>query len=420
MKRKRAALSAPALEKIREVAVGASFSRGSRGACRGFVSSRDLCLIARFGDAAVRRTSLRFGLLAPLRRLAALASLICLFLPSHADAERVVVHPPHIVDGEVLLGPARLEAIHAALLRVVRDLELFPVLEELPGEGSIPVPKSLAEYHAIARFYEADYVLVAGIEPLEGGYQLHLSVYWAKGGRLERIVSDVRHSREDIRLKEILYSMIRPRGVDDSRETLEGYDSIGRTLEAVESAAARREMGIEDTLADPNEEFDEILPEELNGIPAKKASIAPRFVQSSIALRSLVLHDSKSPNSITGAVTLRIGRATRRVPRLEMSATLEVGFGSAGSVALFGGGTYYFISPPSLKVRMGASFALGLYGGTSEGISGAAFTSRASLVADIALKGPFRLQVAFPEVQYFTLSGAALNVGAYLGASTRF
>lgn len=119
MKRKRAALSAPALEKIREVAVGASFSRGSRGACRGFVSSRDLCLIARFGDAAVRRTSLRFGLLAPLRRLAALASLICLFLPSHADAERVVVHPPHIVGGEVLLGPARLEAIHAALLRVV-------------------------------------------------------------------------------------------------------------------------------------------------------------------------------------------------------------------------------------------------------------------------------------------------------------
>lgn len=331
-----------------------------------------------------------------------------------ASADHVLVHPPELIRTGVHMNEARLEAIHAALLRVVRDLEYLPIFEELPGEGAIPPPVSEEEYAAIARFYGAEYLIVPYIEPEPGGYLLHLEVYWSEGDRLERISTDVRDSREDIRLKEILYSMVRPRGIDDSRETLEGYDSVARTLEALESAEARRELSGEAS-EDEGEGGD------LSGEPAeRRVVLPPRFVQSSIGLRSLVLHDSKSPNSITGAVTLRIGRAMRRVPRLEMNAALEVGFGSAGSVALFGGGTYYFISPPAPRFRLGAGFAIGLYGGTSEGISGAAFTSRASLAADIALKGPFRLQIGLPEIQYFSLSGASLNVGAYLGASARF
>lgn len=367
---------------------------------------------------------------------AALSLLIAAaFAPSgfiaKAAAERVLVHPPHLIEGEVPMNRARLESIHAALLRVVRDLEYFAVFESLQDktedktqdiELTIPPPESDEERAAIARFYEADYLIVPGVEPLEGGYLLHLEVYWAEGQRLERIVSDVRHSREDVRLKELLYSMVRPRGVDDSRETLEGYDSVGRTLEANESAETRRELIGHDTAKDISGASEDLRDGEgaFNGEPAASPPLPPRFVQSSIALRSLVLHDSKSPNSITGAVTLRIGRAMRRVPRLEMNAALEVGFGSAGSVALFGGGTYYFISPRAQRFRLGASFAIGLYGGTSEGISGAAFTTRAALTADIALKGPFRLQVGLPEIQYFTLSGASLNLGAYLGASARF
>lgn len=372
----------------------------------------------------------RSGVLSALA-LACLLSCLAALLPAgafggqpiglkRASADHVLVHPPELIRTGAHMNEARLEAIHAALLRVVRDLEYLPIFEELPGEGAIPPPVSEEEYAAIARFYGAEYLIVPYIEPEPGGYLLHLEVYWSEGDRLERISTDVRDSREDVRLKEILYSMVRPRGIDDSRETLEGYDSVARTLEALESAEARRELSGETSEGASVDVSGDVSRDE-SGEPAeRRVVLPPRFVQSSIGLRSLVLHDSKSPNSITGAVTLRIGRAMRRVPRLEMNAALEVGFGSAGSVALFGGGTYYFISPPAQRFRLGAGFAIGLYGGTSEGISGAAFTSRASLAADIALKGPFRLQIGLPEIQYFSLSGASLNVGAYLGASARF
>src|SRR5690606_9234946 len=133
----------------------------------------------------------------------------------------------------------------------------------------------------------------------------------------------------------------------------------------------------------------------------------------------IALHDDRAAGGTIGAITLRGGRAIAAYPQLEIRGALEVGFGAAGSASVLVGAAH--LSPVGSKklFRIGAALEAGLHGATT-GDKGPAFAGRLALVADVKLKGPFRLEVGLPELQYVSTGKGALTLGGYVGATARF
>jgi hypothetical protein len=341
-------------------------------------------------------------------------------VPFSAQADRVVLHQP--VKGGSGDAPVELlERVEDEIAKALRTLGHDVLFEH--GVEDVPPPADTNEMRAIADFHGGRYLVVPHVSAIDVGYALDLEVFFAPKARLERIQVEVHREREGERLREVLFSMVNERGVDDARETLEGPDRVARAL-AAETAKKREEEAThvdEPDAPTAEEESPEQVP--VAPVSAEKppgsSPLAPNLVQAGLGVRPIALHDQRASGGVIGAITLRGGRALAAYPQLELRGALEVGFGAAGSASVFVGGAH--LTPVGSKkiFRIGGSVELGLYGATT-GDTGPAFAGRLALLADVKLKGPFRLEVGLPEIQYVSTGKGAMTLGGYVAATARF
>jgi hypothetical protein len=349
--------------------------------------------------------------------------LLLALLPLGARADRVVLHQP--VEAAGAEAPVELlDHVEDALAKALRELGHEVLFEH--GIADVPPPADTNEMRAIADFHAGRYLVVPHVRPIDVGYALDVEVFYAPKTRLERLEVEVHRERESERLREVIFSMVNERGVDDARETLEGPDRVARALAAEEAKKAEEEAThVDEPEVPPEDAVEDAAPERgpveatQAAAPPEAAPLAPTMVQAALGVRPIALHDERATGGVIGAITLRGGRAIAAYPQLEIRGALEVGFGAAGSASVLVGGAH--LTPVGSKglFRIGGSLEAGLYGATT-GDTGPAFAGRLALVADVRLKGPFRLEVGLPEVQYVSTGRGALTLGGYVGATARF
>jgi hypothetical protein len=163
-------------------------------------------------------------------------ALLVWAIPVLAQADRVVLYP---LGGDA--EQARLDAIEEQIATILRaqghTLVPPPVAE---------APESSAEMNGVAEAVNANYVVVAEVEPLRGQYRFEIHVYYRPAGRLEDLVATVLEAEENARLSDILSSMVRREGLGADALRLTGEEAPpaqGETDEARREAeeAAQRE-----------------------------------------------------------------------------------------------------------------------------------------------------------------------------------
>jgi hypothetical protein len=132
--------------------------------------------------------------------------------PGLARADRVVLYP---AAGRA--DQERLEEIEQRISRILGEQGHMVV-----GPASAERPRTAAQREAAASATNAQFVVLAEVEPLRAQYRLHIEVYYRPNGRTEELVATVLESEEDARLSDILSSMVRREGLGEDAIRLTG------------------------------------------------------------------------------------------------------------------------------------------------------------------------------------------------------
>ncbi|NOY91368.1 MAG: hypothetical protein GXP55_09165, partial [Deltaproteobacteria bacterium] len=172
--------------------------------------------------------------------IALLAAFGAVAPSSVALAERVVVLRPA---GE--LSEEGLDDLEEELANAVRaaGFEALTDASALDADQAA-LPTTANEMRAVADMQSAQYVVTARATPQPEGYHLIVRVGYAAQARVEELEAEVRSSRQQARLTEIMQAMLRPEGLGEDADRLAGDDTAARDAEAAaareaEAAAAR-------------------------------------------------------------------------------------------------------------------------------------------------------------------------------------
>ncbi|HJL46675.1 MAG TPA: hypothetical protein RMG45_12585, partial [Polyangiaceae bacterium LLY-WYZ-15_(1-7)] len=162
----------------------------------------------------------------PLLGLA--AALLVLLAAAPASADRVVLLR---VTGEGTVEQRDLieDQVAAAVRALAHDAVTEAGALQADAEE---VPETANEMRAVAELQNARWVVVPIVHDMgERGYWLRLRVGYAPETRSEELDAEVRRSREEPRLVELLQAMLRPEGLSEDGLALAGEDLEAREAE---------------------------------------------------------------------------------------------------------------------------------------------------------------------------------------------
>lgn len=326
---------------------------------------------------------------------------------SLAHADRVVVVSP---GGEA--EQELLDDVEEALGNAVRTLghEAATEAGALETAGA-PAPSTANELKAIAEMQNATYVLVPSVQAVPHGYAMHLRVGYAPTTRMEELDVEVGSADEAERLADILRAALRPEGVGEDAVRLAEYRATARAATTPSPAPAPEEQR-----APAHEERPRARAPQTERETAMSRGLW--MVGVGIDVRPVLSHHPDREGGVLYGISLRGGRAVRRVPGLEVRTTLDIVNGASGGFALSVGSTYLanlFKRP----IFVGGEANLGFYKGIT-GNHDVVFMGRLSPVIAWRPTGRLYLEAALPELMYLGEEGGALSLGMSLRAGVRF
>ena len=343
-----------------------------------------------------------------------------------AQAERALVLQPlgNLDDDE----RDRVEdAIHEAL----NTLSFTPMSEgvSLTAVEEREIPESANEFQALAEMQRCEWVIVSTIRPVdEKSYVLKLRVGSRAGTRVDELEFEVRRSREAPRLVEVLRVMLRPQGMGTDGAQFAGQDAVAREAEAAaqtqEDAAsqaarereeaearARAEAEARDRAAREAAEQAAWSGRERYGRPQRM------MVQGSLGIYGILNPPTGATGGGVADITGRFGYAV--APGLEIRAGLGAVFGAAGGVDLFAGAAYFFSPFKHLKLHIGATAELGLFGMVT-GHKGAGFLFRMAPAIAWHVTDKVWLEADIPSFAIRTAGSGVALLGGEVRVGTRF
>lgn len=373
----------------------------------------------------------------PLLGLA--TALLVLLAAAPASADRVVLLR---VTGEGTVEQRDL--IEDQVAAAVRALAHDAVTEAGALQADTEeVPETANEMRAVAELQNARWVVVPIVHDMgERGYWLRLRVGYAPETRSEELDAEVRRSREEPRLVELLQAMLRPEGLSEDGLALAGEDLEAREAERLaadedaareaEEAAERERREAEEAAERERREAEEAAERERTEAEREAAEreawesrdrygVADglSMVQVGLGVRPLAFtDDERGDGGVLGTLELRYGRGFEGVPGLELRAGVELVFGAANAVGVHVGAAY-LASPFTTPIHLGATVEVGVLGVVT-GNRSASFSARASALVAWNFAGSWYLEASLPELQYLTASGGALALGASVRLGTRF
>ncbi len=359
-----------------------------------------------------------------------------------AKADRVVVLPPTTSGGTGGASQEELDRIEERVAEAVRTLSHEAVTEAGATEVRGAPPETANEMRAVAELQNATWSIVPVVHDHHArGYYLTLRVGYAPSTRVEELDAEVRLSREDDRLVELLQAMLRPEGLSDDGVALAGEDRTARLAEGIAERDAEEQARLDEAArlereaaeeAEREREAREAREAAEREAAEREANEAHAFetrdrygvadgrmmLQVGGGVRGLVKTGAGGTGGALGSLALRVGRGFESLPGFELRAGVEYDFGSASAIALFAGGVY-LASPFTFPLHLGASIEVGFFQSVS-GNRVPNFMARVSAIAAYNVTNKFYAELSVGELQYLSANGGALALGAEIRLGTRF
>jgi hypothetical protein len=360
--------------------------------------------------------------------------------PGLAHADRVVLYA---VDGRA--DSERLEEIEQRISSVLAEQGHTVV-----APTSATRPRTSAQREAAASATNAQYVVLADIEPLRAQYRLHIEVYYRAAGRTEELVATVLEAEEQARLSDILSSMVRREGLGEDAirltggegpvtpvEPAEETDEERAAREAAEAAereaaeAARREAE-EEARREAEEQAQREAAEAASRQTAAERAWNERvryetdghwMAQVGVGGRYAgIIGTLPNPMAPTGGglfdVSIRIGRTFDGIEGFELRGGIDftagalMGFGIHVGAAWLGS---FFVEPVYIGVggEVGVLF-------TFTGSRDVGFSGRAGALFAWRPAANIVLEASVPEIGIVSPGAGAVTIGGSLRAAYRF
>lgn len=356
------------------------------------------------------------------------ALALALTVSSSAMADRVVVFTP---GGSAT--DSRRQGVEAIMLTALRDQGHEVVSGNSVQRGGVAgVPATEADMVAIGTANQAQWVVTSEVTALAGQYRWHVVAGYTVVRRVESIDVNVVIADEEVRVRDVMRSLIRRQGLGDDALRLSEDDPqtvtppANPTDEAEEAArrereeAARREQ---DAIAarerDHQAEEAAARQREFENRPRYGADPArPWIGQVGLGMISLASHDSARSGGFLWDLQLRFGHGFVSAPGLELRAGVDIVGGAASGFSLNAGAVYLgsFFSAP---VYIGAAAELGLFINTT-GARDVGFLFRASGAVSWRVSERFYLEGLLPEISYVSIASGIVGVGLSVRAGYRF
>ena len=362
-----------------------------------------------------------------------LALLFAVGFTSVAHAERVVVLRP---TGE--LSVEDLDRVEENLGNAVRAAGHQALTDANATEvDPSDLPTTANEMRAVADMQQAQYVVTARATPQPEGYHLIVRVGYAPDSRVEELEAEVRTSREQERLNEIMAAMLRPEGLGDDAGRLAGDDTAARDAEAAaqqaaaeaaaqaaaeaaarEAAAreteeqARRDLAERERQRQEEDAAHAWTNRERYGIPAST------MVHAGLGFRPLISHQANGNGGVLGSVELKVGRSFGLLPGFQLRGGLEVGFGAATGFGMNVGGVYLLSFFTDIPLHIGAGADVGFFC-TTTGSRRTSLMLRVGPVVSWHMHSDYFLE-AEPEFMFLMGKTSAATFGASVRIGRRF
>lgn len=352
---------------------------------------------------------------------------------------------PALADRAVVLRPAGelsvedLDDLQEKLVMAVHSADLEALTDTALNGDEAELPSTANEMRAVADMQSAQYVITARATPQPQGYHLIVRVGYAgeAESRVEELLAEVRSSREQQRLNEIMQAMLRPEGLGDAAGRLAGDDTSAREAEdaaareaaeaaerdAAEAAAreaaereaeeqARRDLAERERQRREEAEANAWTNRERYGVPPAT------MVLAGIAVRPLISHESRGSGGVLGAVDVNVGRSFRLLPGFQLRAGMEVGFGAASGFGMHAGAVYLLSFFTDVPIHIGAGADVGFFR-TTTGNQATSFVLRAGPVVAWHMHGAYFLE-AQPEFMFLMGEASAATFGVSARIGRRF
>jgi hypothetical protein len=384
------------------------------------------------------------------RSLLVAFTIAALAWPAAARADRVVLYP---LSGRV--DEERRGEIEDRVAGVIRALG-HEVLSPPGGVTSTDrPPETAAQMGGLATAAGATYVVVAEVEPMPAQYRLHVRVGYQPTERVEELVVHVMLAEEEARLRDVLGSMLRERGLGEdamrltgSEEDLSPEERARREEEErarLAAEEAERQRLAEEARQREEEERrrqeeearraeEERLQRErsawgsrplygsdgawmvaLGGNGGYLGSFSPRTIMVPDGMGGTTTRQVGAGGPL-GMIQVRVGRTIPGVDGLELRGGLDVVLGAIGGIDLVVGASWQW-TPSTAPIHVGPVLELGALF-TFTGAQNVGFVVRGGAIASWAPTRQLQLELALPELG--VLSNGAWTIGATLRAGYRF
>lgn len=368
------------------------------------------------------------------RFLAWTIAVVALIAPSVALADRVVLYP---VDGRA--DQERLEQIEERITTLLEEQG-----HTLIAPSVAERPRGSAAYEAAASGANAQFVIVAEVDPLRAQYRLHLEVYYRPAGRTEELVATVLEAEERERLSDILSSMVRREGLGEDAIRLTGEegpepDPDPEPQGETEEERLRREA--EEAARREEEERARREAEERAARERQEASQREADSQRAWNARARYETDGHwmlqvggggrygfligappNPMGESGVglfdVTLRVGRTFDGVEGFELRGGIDFAGGGLYGLGIHVGAAWlgsFFVEP----VYIGVGGEIGVIF-TFTGSRDVGFSGRAGALFAWRPASHFMLEASVPELGILSPGAGLVTIGGSIRASYRF